>query len=137
MNTRFHFILVEDDVGHVTLFKRTLQRAGILNDLTVFGDGEEALAYLRSEVSVAVAGSPEFLLLVDLRLPRMDGLTFIREIRSDPSLALLPVVVLTTSAEPEEEDACSALGTIAFLTKPIDADSVREMLGIAGLGLQL
>lgn len=133
LTTRFQFLLVEDDAGHVTLFERTLRRAGILNDLTVLGDGEEALAYLRREVDVAVVESKAIFVLVDLRLPRMDGLTLIREIRSDPSLAHLPVAVMTTSAEPEEEDACRALGTIAFLTKPVAAESLRVMLSSAGL----
>ncbi len=132
LTTRFRFLLVEDDAGHVTLFERTLRRAGILNELTVLGDGEEALAHLRREVSPANPETLAILVLVDLRLPRMDGLTLIREIRSDPRFALLPVAVMTTSAEPAEEEACRALGTIAFLTKPVVADSIRAMLATAG-----
>ena len=132
MKTRFQFLLVEDDAGHVTLFERTLRRAGILNDLTVLGDGEEALDHLRRKAADQDADAIATLVLVDLRLPRMDGLTLIREIRSDPKLALLPVAVMTTSAEPAEEEACRALGTIAFLTKPVVADSIRSMLATAG-----
>jgi CheY-like chemotaxis protein len=115
-------LLVEDDPGDVLLTKEAFADNKVRNHLNVVGDGEEATAYLRREGAHANAPRPD-LVLLDLNLPRKDGREVLRDIKADPELRSIPVVVLTTSEADEDILNSYALHANAYVTKPVDFDS--------------
>lgn len=126
-------LLVEDNEDDVILTQRALKKANILNDIVVVGDGIEALQYLRCEGPFKDRDSNALpvVILLDLNMPRMNGLEFLRELRSDEALRLLPVVMLTSSAEEQDVLKSYDLGANSFVRKPVDfnqfVDSVRTL----------
>ena len=112
-------LLVEDDAGDVRLTMEALKRAKVLNHLSVVGNGVEALAFLRRQGKYAQAPFPD-LILLDLNLPKKDGRAVLAEIKADPDLKRVPVVILTTSQD--EQDILHAYNTHAncYITKPVD-----------------
>jgi chemotaxis family two-component system response regulator Rcp1 len=113
--------LVEDNPGDVLLTQEALRGAKVLNRLTVASNGEEALAILRREGKHAQAARPD-LILLDLNMPRLSGLEVLTAIRTDPELASLPVVMLTSSAAERDVADSYALGVNCYVTKPVDIE---------------
>src|SRR5688572_25994399 len=121
-------LLVEDNPADAELTRFALEDAGIDGDLVVVEDGTDALDYLQGAGGYAGARRPG-LVLLDIRLPRLDGTEVLRHIRADPGLRDLPVVMLTA-----DDDLAGALGdqvdqVDGYLLKPIDADQLRRVLG--------
>jgi CheY-like chemotaxis protein len=115
-------LLVEDDPGDVLMTREAFEHNKVRNTLTVVADGVSALEYLRKEGEHADASTPD-LILLDLNLPRRDGREVLQEIKADPVLRHIPVIVLTTS-QAEEDVLCSyALHANAYVTKPVDFDA--------------
>jgi two-component system, chemotaxis family, response regulator Rcp1 len=114
-------LLVEDSPGDVRLTREALREAKVQNNLHVVDDGIEALAFLRGEGQYLGAPRPDVVLL-DLNLPRKDGREVLREMKADPELRSIPVVILTTSAA--EEDICRAyeLQANCYVHKPVDLE---------------
>jgi chemotaxis family two-component system response regulator Rcp1 len=112
-------LLVEDSPGDVRLTQEALNEGKIANRLNVVGDGEQAMAFLRQEGQYAAAPHPD-LILLDLNLPRKDGRQVLAEVKSDPELKHIPVVVLTTSRA--ERDILQGYNLHAnyYITKPVD-----------------
>jgi CheY-like chemotaxis protein len=111
--------LVEDSPGDVRLTVEALKEGKIENRLVVARDGVEALAYLRRDGSYADAPGPDVILL-DLNLPRKDGREVLAELRSDPRLYRIPVVILTASQQEHDVLRASELDAAAYITKPVD-----------------
>ena len=115
-------LLVEDDPGDVLLTKEAFADNKVRNNLNIVSDGEEATAYLRRQGEHADAARPD-LILLDLNLPRKDGREVLRDIKADPDLRSIPVVVLTTSEADEDILNSYDLHANAYVTKPVDFDS--------------
>ncbi len=112
-------LLVEDDPGDVLITKEALEHSKVANDLHCVSDGEEAMQFLRREGAHADAIVPD-LILLDLNLPRVDGRQVLGEIKADPELRRIPVVVLTTSQAEEDVLRSYDLHANAYVTKPVD-----------------
>ena len=119
--TPIEILLIEDSPGDVRLAQEALSGGKILNNLNVVGDGVEAMAYLRREGKYADAPRPG-LILLDLNLPKKDGREVLSEIKSDPELQRIPVVVLTTSKAEEDILESYNLHANCYITKPVDLD---------------
>jgi len=119
--TPIEVLLVEDDPGDVLMTQEAFEEHKVRNNLTVVNDGTEAIAYLRREGQYADVGRPD-LVLLDLNLPRRDGREVLAEIKSDPDLRQIPVVVLTTSQADEDILRSYQLHANAYVTKPVDFD---------------
>ena len=120
-------LLVEDDEGDVLMTREALAEGRIVNRLSVAGDGVEALEYLLRAGRHTDAVRPD-LILLDLNLPKRDGRQVLEEIKADPELRRIPVVVLTTS-EAEEDVLCSYdLHANAYVTKPVDFDRFVDVI---------
>jgi len=132
MTNLFSILLVEDDEVDVMNVRRAFQKNNITNPLLVAGNGLEALEILRSPRGPAASHLPS-LVLLDLRMPKMSGIEFLQEIRTDPLLKKLIVVVLTTSDD--EKDVCSAydLNVAGYIVKPVTFD--KFMQAVATLNL--
>lgn len=125
-------LLVEDDPGDEVLTRRALDAGGIPNECRVVRDGEEALAYLRRDEPYRDpkdSPTPD-LVLLDLNLPRIDGMTVLREIRADERLRSLIVVVLSTSDSGNDVADAYRFGTNAYVRKPMGAADFMEMVRI-------
>jgi CheY-like chemotaxis protein len=115
-------LLVEDDAGDVQLTREAFEEHKVRNRLTVVSDGVDALAYLRRDPSVYPDAVRPDLILLDLNLPRRDGREVLQEIKADPELRRIPVVVLTTSQADEDIVRSYNLHANAYVTKPVDFD---------------
>ena len=114
-------LLVEDDPGDVLLTREAFEHNKVRNKLHVVHDGEQALAFLRQEGDYAGVPRPD-LILLDLNLPRKDGREVLEEIKNDPELRAIPVVVLTTSEAEEDILRSYRLHANAYVSKPVDFD---------------
>jgi CheY-like chemotaxis protein len=112
-------LLVEDDPGDTLMIKEAFADNKVRNRLSCVSDGVEALAFLRREGSYAEAPRPD-LVLLDLNLPRKDGREVLEEVKADPELRTIPVVILTTSEAEEDVLRSYALHANAYVTKPVD-----------------
>jgi CheY-like chemotaxis protein len=124
---RIEILLVEDDPGDTLMIREAFADNKITNNLTALTDGEQAVAYLRREGEFAGAKRPD-LILLDLNLPRKDGREVLAEIKSDPDLSVIPVVVLTTSAAEEDILRSYRLHANAYVTKPVDFERFIEVV---------
>lgn len=126
-------LLVEDNPDDELLTLRALKRNNVLNSVVVARDGVEALDYLFGHGEYAGRDTQEMpqLILLDIKLPRLDGLEVLRQIRSSPLTRLLPVVMLTSSREEQDLIASYGLGANSFIRKPVDfsqfADAVAQL----------
>jgi CheY-like chemotaxis protein len=120
-------LLVEDDPDHAELVRRGLEEYGSRLELTHVADGESALAYLKERAPRRTPGRPH-LILLDLRLPRMDGLEVLREIKAAPDLSDIPCVVLTTSRAEGDMLKAYRLHANSYLVKPGDYDRFVELI---------
>lgn len=114
-------LLVEDNPGDVRLTKEALREGKVANNLSIAADGVEALAFLRREGQYANAARPDMVLL-DLNLPRKDGRQVLAEIKIDPDLRRIPVVVLTTSKAEEDILKTYDLHANCYIAKPVDLE---------------
>ena len=120
-------LLVEDDDGDVLMTREAFEHHKIRNKLHVVQDGEEALQFLRREGPYADAPRPG-LILLDLNLPRRDGREVLAELKADPELRVIPVVVLTTSEAEEDIIRSYSLHANAYVSKPVDFDRFIDVI---------
>ena len=125
-------LMVEDDPKDVELTLTALEDYNLANEVVVAHDGEEALDYLygRGQYKMRSGDNPAVLLL-DLKLPKVDGLEVLRQIKSDEKLRMIPVVVLTSSKEEKDMVASYSLGVNAYVVKPVDfhefVNAIKEL----------
>ena len=131
-------LLVEDDDGHAKLVEINLKRAGVANPIIRAKDGMEALDYVLSRGSYADQPAPHILLiLLDINMPRMDGVETLRQLKSNEALKSIPVIMLTTTDDPREVERCYELGCNIYITKPVEYDQFAEAIRRLGLFLQV
>jgi CheY-like chemotaxis protein len=125
-------LMVEDDPKDVELTLTALEEYNLANEVIVTRDGEQALDYLycRGEYKTRSGGNPAVMLL-DLKLPKVDGLEVLKQIKSDGKLRMIPVVVLTSSKEEKDMVASYQLGVNAYVVKPVDfhefVNAIKEL----------
>ncbi|MBN1455075.1 MAG: response regulator [Methanomicrobia archaeon] len=120
-------LLVEDNPGDIRLTREGLKEGRIFNKLSVVEDGVEAMAFLRREGKYADAPHPD-LILLDLNLPKKDGREVLKEIKSDPKLRRIPVVILTTSRAEEDIMGTYDQHANCYITKPVDFDQFLNVV---------
>ena len=132
MNELGRILIVEDDPKDVELTLTALKEYNLANEVVVTRDGEEALDYLycRGNFTTRTNDNPAVLLL-DLKLPKVDGLEVLQQIKSDEKLRMIPVVVLTSSREEKDMVASYKLGVNAYVVKPVDfhefVNAIKEL----------
>jgi CheY-like chemotaxis protein len=131
-------VLVEDDDGHATLVERNLSRIGVSNKILRLRDGQEALDFINGQSGEIVRNvNQPILLLLDIKMPRVDGVEVLRRLKSEPDTALIPVIILTTTDDPREIQRCYELGCSVYITKPVDYQAFVEAVNRLGLFLQV
>ena len=128
-------LLVEDNLEDVELTLHALRQQHLANDIQVVRDGEEALDFLfcRGPYSQRSFESPPRVVLLDLKLPKVDGLEVLRQIKSDPRTKAIPIVILTASREEKDMVNGYRLGVNGYIQKPVDFDKFRETVKQLGL----
>ncbi len=128
-------LLVEDDPQDAELTLRALQRENVRNRIHIAQDGEEALDFLfcRGEYCDRSPDHPPKLVLLDLKLPKVDGLQVLQQIKSSPACRAIPVVVLTSSGEQRDIVESYQLGVNSYIQKPVDIGQFRQTVKTLGL----
>ena len=131
-------LLAEDDDGHAQLVQRNLERAGVLNGLLRVRDGQELLDCLNSRGSSHQQTLGEALvILLDINMPRIDGIEALRQVKANPNTHRIPVIMLTTTDDPREIDRCYELGCNVYITKPVEYEGFIDAIRRLGLFLQI
>jgi CheY-like chemotaxis protein len=136
--TAMDILLAEDDEGHAYLVQTNLKRAGIANTVFHVKDGQEALdfIYRRREFASRDVGKP-LLAILDINMPRVDGVEVLTQIKGNEASATLPVIMLTTTDDPREVERCYQLGCNVYITKPVVYDDFVDAVKRLGLLLQV
>jgi len=127
-------LIAEDDAGHAELIKEGLKESGICNRMIRFRDGQEAWDFLSEELNIK---KQNYLLLLDINMPRMSGIEVLKRIKEEETLKNIPVIMLTTTDDPREVEQCYTLGCNVYITKPVDFLKLSETLHRLGLFLQI
>ena len=127
MGENIEVLMVEDDPGDADLTQELLEEAKVMVNVNIVDDGVKAVAYLRKQGEYAQAVRPD-LILLDLNLPRKDGREVLQEIKNDPDLKVIPVVVLTTSDADEDILRSYNLGANSFVTKPVGLEQFGNIV---------
>jgi CheY-like chemotaxis protein len=136
MNTEeLDILLVEDNRDDMDLALHALRREKLANHIFVARDGEEALDFLfcRGAFAQRSFDSPPKLVLLDLKLPKVDGMEVLKQVKSDPRTKAIPVVVMTSSKEERDLVSGYSLGANSYIQKPVDFDQFRETVKRVGL----
>jgi CheY-like chemotaxis protein len=131
-------LLAEDDDGHATLVRRNLQRSGVANEVVRVADGQETLDFVWC--TGAYAGRTRngpLLILLDIKMPRIDGVETLRRLKADPTTHGIPVIMLTTTDDPREIERCYELGCNVYVTKPVEYERFVAAIRQLGLFLQV
>lgn len=131
-------IIAEDDAGHARLIEKNLGRVGLHNPILRFENGQDVLDFLfRLGPGPHRKSDTAYLLLLDIRMPKVDGVEALRQIKEDASLRKLPVIMLTTTDDPREIERCHLLGCNSYIVKPVDYDKFAEAIKQLGLYVSL
>ena len=128
-------LIAEDDDGHAQLIKRNLQRSGIKNKIQRFCDGKEILDFLLNKQDMQKLPRESYVLLLDIRMPGIDGIEVLRTLKSNPATKRLPIIMLTTTDDPQEIKRCHDLGCNTYITKPIKYENFITAIRQLGLFL--
>ncbi len=131
-------VMAEDDLGHAELIRRNLKYSGISNEIIHFDNGASALDFFKKTGDGPVRQDDKsYLLLLDIRMPRMSGVDVLKNLKADEELQPIPVVMLTTTDNPAEVDRCHRLGCSNYIVKPIEYDDFINALNCLGQFLRI
>ncbi len=126
-------VIVEDDEGHAILIQNSLTAAGVQNPIRHFCDGQAALDFFFARRPTAES----YVVLLDIRMPKVDGVEVLRRLKADPELKKLPILMVTTTDDNREVERCHALGCSGYIQKPVDYDKFAEAMRRIGLFVPL
>lgn len=133
-NAEIEIVLVEDNPNDAELITRSLKKHHLANKIVLLKDGAEALEFLFGEGGLAEKGSPDpRVVLLDIKLPKVDGIEVLRRMKSDERTREIPVVILTSSNEERDINEGYNLGVNSFVTKPIKFDEFAKVVAELGL----
>ncbi len=131
-------LIAEDDDGHARLIEKNLSRAGLHNPIERFSNGQQILDFLFSRGTGRKRSTElAYLLLLDIRMPQVDGVEVLRQVKEDPEMRKMPVIMLTTTDDPREVERCHALGCSTYIVKPVVYERFAEAINRMGLFVSL
>ncbi len=129
-------LVAEDDEGHAGLIRKNLAREGLVNPVLHFIDGEKVLDFLFQKGSGPHRQpGASYVLLLDIRMPKLDGIEVLAQVKADPELRKIPVIMITTTDDPREVERCHAMGCSNYITKPVNYESFVNAIRQLGLFL--
>lgn len=138
VKTQPTILIVEDDEGHAILIRQNLEDAGLNNPIEHFRDGQAVLDYFFDPASEPShqPGHP-YLVLLDIRMPKVDGIEVLRRLKGNEQLRKIPVIMLTTTDDAREVERCHQLGCNVYIQKPVDYEKFAEAIRRLGLFVTL
>jgi CheY-like chemotaxis protein len=130
-------LIADDDAGHLRLIQKNLARAGLNNATHIFENGQQVLDFFFGGESARRTANTSYLLLLDIRMPKVDGVEVLRRLKADANLRKIPVIMLTTTDDPREVGRCHVLGCNNYIVKPVDYDKFAEAIKNLGLFISL
>lgn len=131
-------LIADDDPGHTRLIEKNITRAGLRNEILRFENGQVILDFLfRRGPGKQRPVDTSLLLLLDIRMPQVDGVEVLRQVKDDPELRKIPVIMLTTTDDPREVERCHALGCSNYIVKPVDYEKFADAILQMGLFIKL
>lgn len=131
-------LIAEDDDGHADLIIELLREVGVKNPIVRFKDGQEVLNYLRDENGrTKLKNGHRYLLLLDIRMPRVNGVEVLQQMKAHADWKEIPVIMLTTTDDPREVQACYQYGCNCYITKPVEFSRFAEVLRQLGLFMMI
>jgi CheY-like chemotaxis protein len=137
MTREVKILIADDDAGHARLIEKNLQRDGLHNPIERFENGQVVLDFLFGRGQNKASGEIGYLLLLDIRMPKVDGVEVLKQIKADPELRKIPVIMLTTTDDPREVARCHALGCSNYIVKPVDYEKFSEAIKQLGMFVSL
>lgn len=132
-----HILLAEDDDGHAALVEKNLRRAGLMNGFNRLKDGQEAVDFLLGPDGQAEAFAQGCVLLLDIKMPKLDGVEVLKRLKADARTSMIPIIMLTTTDDPREVEKCYQLGCNVYITKPVEYETFVEAVKRLGFFLQV
>ena len=124
MNKDVIILVVEDDEGHAGLIRKNLARAGIINEIIHFKDGQEIIDFLfKQGDGPHRCSGVAYVMLLDIRMPKLDGVEVLKMLKDDPELRKIPTIMITTTDDPREVENCHKLGCNNYITKPVEYEA--------------
>ena len=138
MNNEVVIVIAEDDPGHASLMKKNLERAGIVNRIIHFEDGDETLDFIFGEGN-GPSREPDssYLFLLDIRMPKVDGIEVLKRIKENEATRKIPTIMVTTTDDPREIEKCYDLGCNSYIVKPVQYDNFVDTMRQLGLYLKI
>ena len=132
-------MLVDDDDGHRLLIRENLRMGGIVNEMIEMADGQQALDYLtrRGSYQDAAKSPRPGLILLDIKMPKMDGFAVLERLKAEPALRQIPVMMLTSTDDQIEVNRCYQLGANTYVVKPVRYDEFQDRIKALGLFLDI
>jgi len=138
MNKNITIIIAEDDEGHAFLIKRNLSKSGVINPIIHFKDGEEVLNFFnRISSGEQTESGVGYIVLLDIKMPRIDGTEVLEKMKADPVLKKIPIIMITTTDAPAEVELCHKLGCNSYIVKPIDYNKFIDVVKKLGYFLEI
>jgi len=137
MNHEVYTLIADDDMGHATLIRRNLKRMGLSNPIIHFKDGQEVLNYLFNHSNSDFKNGKSYVLLLDIRMPKVDGIEVLRRIKENSILKTIPVIIITTTDDPRDIEQCFSLGCSSYIVKPVKYEKFTESIRQLGLFIEV
>ena len=131
-------LIAEDDAGHARLIEKNLTRGGLKNRIQRFDNGQAVLDFLfRRGTGLKRTCDTAYLLLLDIRMPQVDGIEVLRQLKQDHELRKIPVIMLTTTDDPREVERCHDIGCSSYVVKPVNYEKFADAVSNLGLYIAL
>ncbi|MES2309524.1 MAG: response regulator [Verrucomicrobiota bacterium] len=137
MKKEVTILIADDDAGHARLIQKNFLRSGLQNVMKYFEDGQQVLDFFLNEKEASLKDGSSYLLLLDIRMPQIDGVEVLRQIKNNEALKKMPVIMLTTTDDPREVMRCHELGCNGYIVKPVIHDKFVDAIKNLGLYIGL
>lgn len=138
MSKEVVILIAEDDAGHARLIEKNLTRVALNNPIRRFENGQDILDFLfRRGAGPHRDVDTPYLLLLDIRMPKVNGVEVLQQVKGDPQLRKMPIIMLTTTEDPREVERCHLLGCNSYVVKPVDYEKFAEAIKQLGLFVTL
>ena len=127
MNSNIIILIAEDDEGHYILTKHLFRKAGMDNEIVWLADGQQAVDYLYEEGGPKYDSGKKFILLLDIRMPKIDGIEILAKMKRDDELKDIPVIIVSTSSTTANIQSCTDLGCNRYIIKPIGDNLINAV----------
>ena len=128
MRKRKTIIIVEDDIGHAGLIIKNLKRSSVKDEIIHFSNGEKVLDFLFDEDCPCREDKVSCIMLLDIRMPKIDGIEVLRKIKDNNNTMLIPVIMVSTTDDPKTMDECFELGCCKYVAKPVQHSEFVKMV---------